>query len=70
MAGHDGLDFYRNIVKQAINYLKFESYLCFEIGFDLKIDVIEIIEKEWHYSVTYCKKDLYGNDRIIITRVN
>ena len=48
MAGYDGLDFYRNIVKQAINYLKFESYLCFEIGFDQKIDVIEIIEKEGH----------------------
>ena len=68
--GYDGLDFYRKITKQAIEYLKFGSYLCFEIGFDQKIDVIEIIEKEGHYTGTYCKKDLCGNDRIIVTQVN
>ena len=40
--------------------------MCFEIGFDQKIDVIEIIEKEGHYSGTYCKKDLildYGYNK-------
>lgn len=68
--GYDGLDFYRKISRQAIEYLKFGSYLCFEIGFDQKIDVIDIIEKEGHYTGTYCKKDLYGNDRIIVTKVN
>ena len=67
--GIDGLDFYRRIVKQGYDYLKFGSYLCFEIGFDQKIDVIEIIENENKYIDTYCKKDLYGNDRIIVTRV-
>lgn len=68
--GYDGLDFYRKISKQAIEYLKFGSYLCFEIGFDQKIDVIEIIDRQGQYTGTYCKKDLYGNDRIIITQVN
>ena len=67
--GSDGLDFYRKIVKQGYEYLKMGSYLCFEIGFDQKIDVIEIIENENKYIDTYCKKDLYGNDRIIITKV-
>ena len=67
--GLDGLEFYRKIVKQAINYLKLGSYLCFEIGYDQKIDVIEIIENENKYVDTYSKKDLYGNDRVIITRV-
>ena len=67
--GIDGLDFYRKIVKQGYDYLKLGSYLCFEIGFDQKIDVIEIIENENKYIDTYCKKDLYGNDRIIVTRV-
>lgn len=67
--GIDGLDFYRKIVKQGYDYLKLGSYLCFEIGFDQKIDVIEIIENENKYIDTYCKKDLYGNDRIIITKV-
>ena len=67
--GYDGLDFYRKISYQAIDYLKFGSYLCFEIGFDQK-EVMEIIDKVEHYKGTYCKKDLCGNDRIIITQVN
>ena len=67
--GIDGLEFYRKIIKQAIDYLKLGSYLCFEIGYDQKIDVIEIIENENKYVDTYSKKDLYGNDRVIITRV-
>ena len=68
--GYDGLDFYRKIASQAIDYLKFESYLCFEIGFDQKEDVTEIIKDTKHYGDIYCKKDLYGNDRIIISKVN
>ena len=68
--GYDGLDFYRKIANQAIDYLKFESYLCFEIGFDQQEDVIEIIKDTKDYNDTYCKKDLFGNDRIIITKVN
>lgn len=68
--GYDGLDFYRKISKQAIDYFKFGSFLCFEIGYDQKEDVTEIIEKLEHYKGTYCKKDLCGNDRIIITQVS
>ena len=67
--GEDGLDFYRIIAEQAINYLKTGSFLCFEIGYNQKNDVIKIIEDEQNYKNTYCKKDLYGNDRIIITQV-
>ena len=67
--GYDGLDFYRKISSQAIDYLKFESYLCFEIGYDQQEDVLEIIKDAKHYNKTYCKKDLFGNDRIIITQV-
>ena len=67
--GEDGLDFYRIITEQAINYLKTGSLLCFEIGYNQKNDVIKIIEDEQNYKNTYCKKDLYGNDRIIITQV-
>ena len=67
--GIDGLDFYRKIAKEAIDYLKFESYLCFEIGYDQKIDVIEILENEKQYTNIYSKKDLYGNDRIVVAKV-
>lgn len=67
--GIDGLDFYRKISDEAINYLKTGSYLCFEIGYNQKSEVLEIIENEQNYKNTYCKKDLYGNDRIIVTQV-
>lgn len=68
--GYDGLDFYRKIIHQSYEYLKFNGYLCLEIGYDQKIDVIELIENEEKYSNTYCKKDLYGNDRVIITKLS
>lgn len=68
--GEDGLKFYKEIVEQAYPYLKLGSYLCFEIGYDQKIDVIEIIENSKKYEKTYCKKDLYGNDRVIVTKVH
>lgn len=67
--GIDGLDFYRKIVKHGYEYLKYKGYLCLEIGYDQKIDVIELIENEEKYIDTYSKKDLYGNDRIVITKV-
>lgn len=67
--GYDGLDFYRKIIHQGYEYLKFKGYLCLEIGYDQKIDVIELIENEGKYRDTYCKKDLYGNDRVVITKI-
>ena len=68
--GIDGLDFYRAIIKQDYEYLKFNGYLCFEIGYDQKEEVMELIKQEEKYKDTYSKKDLYGNDRIIITQRN
>ena len=67
--GIDGLDFYRKIIKDGYDYLKFGSYLCLEIGYDQKDDVIKIIKEDKRYIDTYSKKDLYENDRIIITRM-
>lgn len=68
--GYDGLDFYRKIISEGYEYLKFKGYLCMEIGYDQKEEVIEIIEKQEKYSNTYSKKDLSGNDRIVVTKVN
>lgn len=67
--GEDGLDFYKKIIKEGYQYLKHNGYLCLEIGFDQKIDVIELIENEDKFEKTYSKKDLYDNDRIIITKI-
>lgn len=67
--GYDGLDFYRKIIKESYKFLKYRGYLCLEIGYDQKDEVINLIEKEENYINTYSKKDLYDNDRIIVTRV-
>ena len=67
--GEDGLDFYRKIIKDGYQYLKYGGYICLEIGYDQKIDVIELIENEEKFENTYTKKDLYDNDRIIVTRL-
>lgn len=67
--GIDGLDFYRKIINDGYHYLKYNSYLCLEIGYDQKEEVMEIIKNERKYINTYCLKDLYDNNRVIVTRV-
>jgi len=67
--GYDGLDFYRKIVSEGFEYLKYKGYLCLEIGYDQKEEVTNIIEKQERYGYTYSKKDLSGNDRIVITQI-
>ena len=67
--GFDGLDFYRKIIKKADEYLKFGGFLCLEIGFDQREEVMKLIEEEGKFQNTYSKKDLYDNDRIVITKL-
>ena len=67
--GKDGLEFYKKIVYTAYEYLKYKGYLCLEIGYDQKKEVIDLINKEGKYIDTYSKKDLYENDRIVITKL-
>lgn len=67
--GTDGLDFYRKIVDKAEKYLKFKGFLCFEIGYDQKYDVIEILENNGCFQNIYGKKDLCENDRIIVANL-
>ncbi len=67
--GYDGLDFYRKIISKSYEYMKAGSYLCLEMGYDQKEDVIDLINNEDKYVQTYSKKDLYDNDRIVITKL-
>lgn len=66
--GTDGLDIYRRIIKEGYKYLEDAGYLCLEIGYDQKQDVTELINKSIKYQSVYSKKDLSGNDRIIICK--
>ena len=68
--GKDGLDFYRKIIKNWDEYLKFNGYLCLEIGYDQKEKVIKLIEDEGKFTDIYSKKDLYGNDRIVVAKLS
>lgn len=67
--GKDGLDFYRKIVNEAKDYLNSEGYLAFEIGYNQRV-LIEKIFKENDYKNIYSKKDLSGNDRLVIAQRN
>ncbi len=67
--GWDGLDFYRKIIHQADDFLKFGGYLCLEIGYDQKEDVMDLLNKEEKYRNTYSKQDLCGNDRVVVTKL-
>ena len=59
---------YRKIIKQAYKYLNKNGYLCLEIGYDQKQEVIKLIEGTNQYQDIYSKKDLAGNDRIVICK--
>ena len=67
--GEDGLDFYREMIDRGYEYLKYGGYICLEIGYDQKEEVMQIIKDKKQYTETYCKKDLYDNDRVVVTRL-
>lgn len=65
--GEDGLDFYRKISYDAKKFLNNNGYLCFEIGYDQRKDVEDILLQNGYINI-YSKKDYGGNDRIIICK--
>ncbi len=67
--GEDGLQFYRKLANEAHKFLNENGYLCMEIGYNQKQAVIQLLKENKNYKEIYSKKDLSGNDRIIITKV-
>lgn len=61
--GIDGLYFYREIIKEAPNYLNNNGFLVFEIGYDEAEDISQIMEKNFD---TKIYKDLNNLDRVIV----
>lgn len=64
----DGLYYYREITKQAAEYLREGGWLCFEIGYD-QGKALEQIMKEAGYRDIRIGKDLSGLDRTAIGRI-
>lgn len=67
--GEDGLDFYRKIIDEAYKYINKNGYLCLEIGYDQKEDLIKLIKQNENYEYENCIKDLSNNDRCIIAKI-
>ena len=70
--GMGGLDFYRKIVENAKNHLKIGGILAFEIGFDQKESVTEILTncKTAVFEDIRCLQDLEKNDRMIFAKLS
>lgn len=66
--GKDGLDFYRTIAKNSYKYLNKNGILALEIGYDQKEEVIKLLKESGKYKYIYCKKDLSGNNRIVVCK--
>lgn len=63
--GDNGLYFYENIIKTAKNYLKPNGMLAFEIGYDQKESVTNLMKSQGFNNIT-SYKDLYQLDRVVI----
>ena len=66
--GEDGLYYYRVLIDESHKFLSDDGYLCMEIGYDQKTEVIKLLEESGMYKNIYSKKDLAGNDRIVIAQ--
>lgn len=63
--GEDGLYFYREITKNAKEMLNVGGVLAFEIGYDQKDEVVDILLKNYFKDIYYLKD--YGNNfRVVI----
>ncbi len=65
--GDDGLYFYRKIIENADNFLKDNSYIIFEIGYDQGEDVKNLLVNK-QFSEVEIIKDLAGFDRTIVAK--
>ena len=59
----DGLEFYKKIIKQSTNYLNDNGFLIFEIGYDQKDSIENLMSKDFNI---YFKKDLQGYYRVAV----
>ena len=66
--GEDGLEYYKILIDESHKYLSDEGYLCMEIGYNQKNEVIELLKENGNYINIYSKQYLSGNDRIVIAQ--
>ncbi len=64
--GADGLNFYRDIAKNAHKFLNSGGYLYLEIGVKQDEEIVKMLEK--NFTDITLRKDLFGFDRYILAR--
>lgn len=67
--GEDGLYFYKKIIDKAYEHIGSEGYLCLEIGYDQRKEVLELFKEYKQYKDIKVNKDLSNNDRCIISKI-
>ncbi len=67
--GIDGLDFYRDIISKAPDYLNSKGMLVLEIGFDQGQELLDIFEKDGRYEEATLIRDFANLNRVIYTKL-
>jgi len=66
--GDDGLDCLRVIVKEASLYMKKDSFLIMEAGFDQKEDIIKLVSTSDDLTFEEMVRDFAEKDRVAVVR--
>lgn len=67
--GDDGLDYYRQILKDIKKVIKSNSLLFFEIAYDQKDNIIELINKYLPEAYYEIHKDISNKDRMVMIKI-
>ncbi len=65
--GEDGLEFYRKIIKESVNYLTLNGMIFFEIGINQKKHIVEMLEENFENIKVI--KDYNKIDRVIYAKL-
>jgi release factor glutamine methyltransferase len=68
LAGPEGTEFHRAMIRQAGAYLNDGGWLILEIGFDQKDAVSALLVQSGHYDAVRFTKDYAGIDRVVAAR--
>ena len=68
VGGKDGLYFYRQIIREATDWLRTDGYLVSEIGETHADTIIKLMENDENYKDMEIIKDLQGKERVISAR--
>ncbi len=68
VGGKDGLCFYKQIIREAHEWLKPEGFLIMEVGETQAETITKLIKTEGHFENIEITKDLQKIDRIVSAR--